>query len=280
MATWLIQNPKGDQADRRISYGSNSSKSSSSSEDEGEGIYNPPILSDERTSLLTPNGSNIDATSQRSRPTSANPPKKSNYLFPPDALGGTQRPSGAGSVTDPLLDNSHRLDDLDETTPWTEFWLLLKSSVPVILAYTLQSSLQASSILIVGRLSPEALSIAAFCYMFAMSTAFIVALGGTTALDTLASSSFTGSKNRTDLGTLLQRAFVVLGLMYVPITAVWWFSGPIFEMLGQEEYICRDGPKFLRWLIPGGLGYIYFESVKKYLQAQGSSLPCFIGLVD
>ncbi|KAF3914095.1 hypothetical protein AA313_de0205042 [Arthrobotrys entomopaga] len=150
-----------------------------------------------------------------------------------------------------------------------EFFLLIKTSVPVILAYTLQSSLQALSILIVGRISPAALSVAAFSYMFAMSTAFIVALGGTTALDTLASSTFTGSKNRTDLGILLQRAFVVLGVLYIPVASIWWFSGPIFQILGQEEYIVRDAPMFLRYLIPGGLGYVYFESLKKYLQAQG-----------
>lgn len=51
-----------------------------------------------------------------------------------------------------------------------EFWILVKGSVPVILAYALQNSLQTFSVLIVGRLSPEALSVAAFCYMFAMAT--------------------------------------------------------------------------------------------------------------
>ena len=83
---------------------------------------------------------------------------------------------------------------------FSEFALLLKSSIPVILAYTLQNSLQTVSVLIVGRLSPEHLATAAFSYMFAMSTAWLIALGGTTALDTLCSSSFTGSKNPHELG--------------------------------------------------------------------------------
>lgn len=55
-----------------------------------------------------------------------------------------------------------------------EFWLLLKGSVPVILAYTLQNSLQTISVLVVGRLSPEALATAAFSYMFAMATAWLI----------------------------------------------------------------------------------------------------------
>lgn len=46
----------------------------------------------------------------------------------------------------------------------SEIWFLTKASIPVILAYTLQNSLQTISVLIVGRLSPEALATAAFCY--------------------------------------------------------------------------------------------------------------------
>lgn len=150
-----------------------------------------------------------------------------------------------------------------------EFLLLLRGSVPVILAYTLQNSLQTFSVLIVGRVSPEALATAAFSYMFAMSTAWLIALGGSTALDTLASSTFTGSKNPHDLGILLQRAFIVLTAFYVPVAILWACSAPMFRALGQEEYICVDSAKFLTALIPGGLGYVYFEAMKKYLQAQG-----------
>lgn len=136
------------------------------------------------------------------------------------------------------------------------------------MAYTLQNSLQTVSVLIVGRLSPEALATAAFSYMFAMATAWLIALGGTTALDTLASSSFTSSQNKHDLGILLQRGIIVLSVFYALIAVIWWFSEPIFRALGQEEYICVESAKFLRILIPGGLGYIWFESLKKYLQAQ------------
>ena len=155
----------------------------------------------------------------------------------------------------------------------SEFWILLKGAVPVILAYILQNSLQTVSVLIVGRLSPEALSVAAFCYMFAMSTAWLIGMGGTTAIDTLASASFTGSKNKHDLGIILQRAFVVLTLFYIPIAILWIFSGPVFRALGQEEYIVKDGSKFLMVLLPGGLGFVYFESLKKYLQAQEIMRP-------
>jgi MATE family multidrug resistance protein len=153
-----------------------------------------------------------------------------------------------------------------------EFIVLLKTSVPVFLAYALQNSLQTVSVLIVGRLSPEALATAAFAYMVAMASGWLIALGGTTAIDTLASASFTGSSNPHDLGLILQRSFVVLSIFYVPIVVLWIFAEPIFIALGQEAYLARDAARFLWVLAPGGLGYIYFECLKKYLQAQGNHL--------
>src|SRR5690242_13172655 len=161
-----------------------------------------------------------------------------------------------------------------------EFWVLFKGSLPVVLAYALQNSLQTISVLIVGRLSPEALATAAFSYMFAMATGWLVALGGTTAIDTLASASFTGSKNRHDLGIILQRAFVVLLLFYLPIAVLWICSAPLFRALGQEEYIARDSARFLTVLAPGGIGYIYFEALKKYMQAQGKLCPCLPSFIN
>lgn len=169
---------------------------------------------------------------------------------------------------------TYELEDGDRTNIQliaAEFWVLLKGSIPVILAYTLQNSLQTVSVLVVGRLSPEALATAAFSYMFAMATAWLIGLGGTTAIDTIASASFTGSKNKHDLGVILQRSFVVLGLMYIPVAILWLCSEPVFKALGQEDYIARDSSRFLSVLIPGGLGYIFFECLKKYLQAQGLS---------
>ncbi len=161
-----------------------------------------------------------------------------------------------------------------------EFRVLFNGSLPVIAAYALQNSLQTVSVVIVGRLSPEALATAAFSYMFAMATAWLIALGGTTAIDTLASASFTGSKNKHELGIILQRSFIVLTLMYVPIAVLWIFSEPVFVALGQESYLARDSARFLGVLVPGGLGYIYFEAMKKYLQAQGEWYLSSLGRDD
>ena len=147
-------------------------------------------------------------------------------------------------------------------------WFLTKASVPIILAYMLQNSLQTVSVLVVGRLSSEALAVAAFSYMFAMATAWLIALGGTSALDTLASSSFTSSKDKGNLGVLLQRGIIVLTGFYAVVAVIWCLSEHLFRALGQPESICIHSARFLQLLLPGGLGYVWFECMKKYLQAQ------------
>jgi MatE len=206
-------------------------------------------------------------SSQKQSP-SGSPPNERTSLLPKPIANGN------GEIASEMVGEVYDIDDEEGKSKYTlvlnEFKVLLKGSIPVILAYTLQNSLQTISVLVVGRLSPEDLATAAFSYMFAMSTAWLIALGGSTALDTLASSTYTGSKNPHDLGVLLQRSFIVLGLFYVPVAVLWFFSEPIFGLLGQEPGLSRSSADFLSCLIPGGLGYIYFEAMKKYLQAQGT----------
>lgn len=186
------------------------------------------------------------------------------------------QPNENTPLTSRPIENSPSWNNSDEEVPFSrdlvfeEFRLLIKDSVPVILAYTLQNSLQTVSVLIIGRSSPENLAASAFSQMFAMVTAWMIALGGTTAMDTLASSSFTGSSKKTDLGILLQRAFLVLGIFYILVALLWACSEPLFLFLGQDPQLSHNSARFLTCLIPGGLGYIYFEAMKKYLQAQGT----------
>ncbi|KAF9262530.1 MOP flippase [Marasmius fiardii PR-910] len=96
-----------------------------------------------------------------------------------------------------------------------------------------------------------------------------VALGGTTALDTLGSQSFTSNARPTELSIHFQRCVVLLWILLVPVCVLWAFIEPILLSLGQGLDLSRDVQTFLRILILGAPGYIGFESLKKYLQCQG-----------
>lgn len=149
-----------------------------------------------------------------------------------------------------------------------ESWIIAKNALPVICSYVLQNSIQTGSVFVVGRLGPFELSVAAFSYMFCMSTTWLLGLGGTTAIDTLASASFTSSGDPKKVGLILQRAGIVLSAFYVPFAILWFFSAGFLRALKQEEELADSVQDFLRVLIPGGVGYVAFEALKKYLQAQ------------
>lgn len=99
-----------------------------------------------------------------------------------------------------------------------------------------------------------------------------VALGGTTALDTLGSQAFTGSDQPASLSIHFQRCTVLLWLLFIPVGLLWYFVKPVLLFLGQDQRLSHDVEGFLRILIIGAPGYIAFESLKKYLQCQGADL--------
>ncbi|KAF9133632.1 hypothetical protein BGW39_009360 [Mortierella sp. 14UC] len=150
-----------------------------------------------------------------------------------------------------------------------EFKILLRYSGPVVLTYILQNSLQMASLISLGHLGSIELAASSLASMFAAVTCWSVSLGTATALDTLCSQSFT-SHHPHVLGVHLQRAVLVLMLLFIPIAGVWLVSEQIFSLLGQEPALARHAALFLRGLMPGAPAFLMFECVKKFLQAQGN----------
>ncbi|KAI8981408.1 mate-domain-containing protein [Pilobolus umbonatus] len=105
--------------------------------------------------------------------------------------------------------------------------------------------------------------------MFVNVSAWSIAYGTTTALDTLCSQAWTGARDKTILGTHLQRAYLILAVMFIPIATIWWHAESLLLSLNQDPELARFAGLFLRYLIPGAPAYIAFEATKRYLQAQG-----------
>ncbi|KAI9464659.1 MATE efflux family protein [Boletus coccyginus] len=153
---------------------------------------------------------------------------------------------------------------------------LVVDSIPVILSYILQNSVQTTAIVVTGRLGPEELSAAAFSMMlafgpmiFCMCAGWCVALGGGSALDTLGSQAFTGGMRKTDLSIHLQRCVVLLWALFIPVGVLWFFMEPVLLAIGEPASLCKDVQDIMRILIFAAPGFIAFESLKKYLQCQG-----------
>lgn len=105
--------------------------------------------------------------------------------------------------------------------------------------------------------------------MFASVTAWSIAFGTATALDTLCSQAWTGAKDKTLVGIHLQRGLCILALLFLPIAIVWWNCTDLLLALNQEPQLALHAGLFLRCLILGAPAFIAFEATKKFLQAQG-----------
>ncbi|KAF8652603.1 hypothetical protein AX16_004323 [Volvariella volvacea WC 439] len=189
----------------------------------------------------------------------------------PPASNARALSSNLLSTTGPYLPEGEMAsqDDGTITLNFRLLFSLLRDSVPIILSYVLQNSVQTVSVVIAGRLGPEELSVAAFSLMLAFVSGWIVALGGTTALDTLGSQAFTGGARKTDLSVHFQRCLLILWILFIPVAGLWWFIEPVLLALRQPPELCHGVQNFLRVLVFGAPGYIGFESLKKYLQCQG-----------
>jgi MATE family multidrug resistance protein len=176
----------------------------------------------------------------------------------------------------PLLADGHPpVDKQENLTYASELSKLARNMFPIAISFGLQNIVQAFSVLTVGHLGTLELGAASYGYMFATCTGSMLAIGGTTALDTLCSQAYSESKissNSHILGIYLQRGTMILVIMFLCLIApVWWFSADIFIALGQEKEFAITTATFLRILIPGGFFQIVAECVKKFLQVQGES---------
>ncbi|KAI0233242.1 ethionine resistance protein [Massospora cicadina] len=104
--------------------------------------------------------------------------------------------------------------------------------------------------------------------MFAAITGWSLAIGMSSALDTLCSQSFTGSNDPFAVGLHLQRGILISNVMFIPITVVWWFSEFLMRLLRLDPKLSSLCCMYLRIMILAAPAYASFECLKKYLQAQ------------
>ncbi|GAA5806868.1 hypothetical protein MFLAVUS_000216 [Mucor flavus] len=177
--------------------------------------------------------------------------------------------SNTPTETTPLIRNKS-LEDEKYIASWAgEFKWLIRNALPIVFTFLMQNSLQMASIFTLGHLGPTELAAAALASMFASVTAWSIAFGTATALDTLCSQAWTGAKDKTLVGVHLQRALCILALMFIPIAIVWWNCTALLLSLNQDPQLAYQAGLFLRCLMLGAPAFIAFEAVKKFLQAQG-----------
>lgn len=108
--------------------------------------------------------------------------------------------------------------------------------------------------------------------MFANVSCLSVLIGMSSAVETLG-SQHNGAGNYKEVGIVLQRSYLILGLMTLPILVLWLYAADLFQLLGVEKDVCAVIRTFIRiraLTIPVD---VVNESYEKYLMSIGVMQP-------
>ncbi|AAS52586.2 AEL099Wp [Eremothecium gossypii ATCC 10895] len=182
-------------------------------------------------------------------------PRKLSYY----SIGSKGGPSSA-------FRGSEDLDD-EPATVKSESLVLLCYSVPLIFTFLLEQMFPVVCALVVGHLGKNELAAVSLASMTTNIT-FAIFEGISTSLDTLCPQAY-GARNYYGVGLHMQRCVLFSLAFFVPFAALFWFSEGILPYLIKEKSLVPLTSQFLRVMIVGGPGFILFENLKRYLQAQG-----------
>ena len=175
------------------------------------------------------------------------------------------------SINAILSHNSEVLLGEPKTSLYTETKVLLEYSVPLVITFLLQYSLTVASVFSVGRLGSKELGAVSLSSMTANISGYAIVQGVSTCLDTLCAQAF-GRKDYTTVGLYFVRCTYLLALLYIPIFILWVFCSKsilVFLVGESQKELAELAATYLQILALGLPGFILFENLKHFLQAQG-----------
>ncbi|KAJ2663730.1 ethionine resistance protein [Coemansia sp. RSA 1200] len=145
---------------------------------------------------------------------------------------------------------------------------LVRNSIPIILAYILQYSSTFINIYVLGHIGPDELAASGLVNMTIFVVAYSPSIGLAVALETLCSTAFTASQDKTLVGFHLQRGIIAVTAYFLCISPVLWYLETILLWLNQDPHIAMLCGSFMRVNMAGLLPWMYYECAKCFLQAQ------------
>ena len=151
----------------------------------------------------------------------------------------------------------------------SNFMLLIRSVIPIYFSVMLDEITSSISIAFIGHLNnPNELAAIGISETFVLLLFIYPVVWNIGALDTLVSTSF-GSKQYYLWGTYLNRAFVILTLLFIPFLILMFFIQNILLFLGQDPLIAEKVQVYFYYRIPTLIMLLYGEIIRGFLQAIG-----------
>lgn len=145
-------------------------------------------------------------------------------------------------------------------------------AVPLFSVGILQYILQAISVMFIGHLGTLPLSGASMASSFASATGFNLLLGLATALDTFCGQS-NGAGQYHMLGIHMQRSMLVVLMMSVFLSIIWYNTEPILKAMHQDKAISKEAGSYTQYMIPSLFAYGLLQCILKFLQTQKIVFP-------
>lgn len=158
-------------------------------------------------------------------------------------------------------------EHLTDVTFRSESRVIASYSFPLIFTFLLEQMFPMVCSLTVGHLGSNELAAVSLASMTSNITLAIFE-GISTSLDTLCPQAY-GSGRLYSVGIHLQRCIAFSHAVFIPFAIFWFYSEPVLSLLIPEKELVILTAKFLRVLILGAPPYIFFENLKRFLQAQG-----------
>lgn len=165
--------------------------------------------------------------------------------------------------------DSESLDILahEKVTYKSEAKILASYSLPLMFTFLLEDIFPLVCSLTVGYLGKNELAAVSLASMTSNITLGFFE-GIATSLDTLCPQAY-GAGRYYSVGVHLQRCIAFSLVIYVPFALFWYYSEPLLMLVVPEKELVHLTAQFLKVLIFGAPAYIFFENLKRFLQAQG-----------
>lgn len=155
----------------------------------------------------------------------------------------------------------------EHVTYRSEAKVLASYSLPLMFTFLLEDIFPLVCSLTVGYLGKNELAAVSLASMTSNITLGFFE-GIATSLDTLCPQAY-GAGRYYSVGVHLQRCVAFSLVIYVPFALFWFYSEPLLMLVVPEKELVHLTAQFLRVLIFGAPAYIFFENLKRFLQAQG-----------
>ncbi|CCE64362.1 hypothetical protein TPHA_0H01560 [Tetrapisispora phaffii CBS 4417] len=155
----------------------------------------------------------------------------------------------------------------EDVTYMSELAILCSYSFPLIFTFLLEQIFPIVCSITVAHLGKTEL---ASVSLGAMTSNITLAVfeGISTSLDTLCPQAY-GAGRHKSVGIHMQRCIVFSLILYIPFAFMWYYSEHLLKLVIPEKELVTLTSQFLRVQILGAPGYIGFENLKRFLQAQG-----------